>query len=305
MRGNLTARLRREFKPWQRKDLDESYALYNEVRARQDLNPTKRLSSTLSKPTSNEGNAKLNKTALFRDACVGGRALAQGNTSGLEVCPWRTKACSLGCLGAEGNYIYPRNTRVKVARTHFEYEFPHHAWSIYEAEIAKDLAYASKRGWDLFWRPDILSDSMIWSVLPELFDSFPTVGFYGYTKNWRSVMDYPQGWVLPNYRLALSASERKEPIAEALRLGVNVAMVFDVASSKDLPTSYLGYPVVNGSDDDTWMLSETGVIGGLVPIGYKMRNDTSGFVREVPPGARNAKPSNVDRTVLIAASRGA
>lgn len=303
MKGNLIARLRRELNPWVRQDVSVSYDLYNEVRARHGLRPVQRLSAVLSKPNGSVGNKKLGKTASYREAAVGGRTLAQGDTSGYEVCPWKG-VCFKACLGNEGNFRYKRNTVVKIARTQFEYEHPHHAWSIYAHEVQKDLAWAEKRGYDLFWRPDVLSDTSLWRVLPEFFDLFPTVGFYGYTKNWASMNYGDRGWMLPNYRLALSADERVHlPIHEALSDGWNVAMVFDVQGPSELPIEWEGWPVVDATQDDTWMLTHSGVVGGLEPIGWRMKADTSGFVRQAE-GERHGEPDRVARTVLVSASAG-
>ena len=289
MMGNLTNKLRKALDPWQEQDVGGSYDLFNEIRTRYMLAPAKRLSSTLSKPGEAQGNAKLDKTANRRQVAVGGRALMQANGSGVEVCNWRTPACTAACLGSEGNYLFPRNRLVLAARTMFEFEYPHHAWSIYEAEIHRDLAYARKRDWSLFWRPDILSDSQLWTIIPELFDRFPGVTFYGYTKNWTEALKYPGSWVLPNYRIAVSASEREDSIHDAVANGTNVAVVFDVDDPSELPTRHVGHQVVDATVDDAWMIENDGVIGGLVPIGFKMAQDTSGFVKE-PEGNRNATP---------------
>lgn len=279
---NLTGKLKTAFRNGlQEQDIKESYELYASVRATLDLNPVKRLSSTLAVPTKDTANAKLAKSAKARQAAVGGRAIAQGDSSGIETCPWRTAACTSACLGEEGNYIYPHNQRVKIARARFEYEYPHHAWSLYAHEIEKDQRYADKRGLDMYWRPDIISDSQPWAVLPELFTSFPRVTFYGYTKNWAGMWRIPlRGWVLQNYKIAFSASEMDQDLKHLVQqTGVNVAAVFDVESPDQLPESYLGLPVVDAISDDTWMLQHSGVIGGLKPIGHAMKADTTGFVR--------------------------
>lgn len=266
--------------PWQPQDVAVSYDLYSEVRERHLLDPTKRLSSTLAKPGKHEGNMKLIKTATSQGVAVSGRALAQGQSSGIEACPWRTAQCTMACLGEEGHYRFARNARVKAARTEFEYEYPHHAWTLYAHEIERDLRAATKNGWRLYWRPDILSDSQMWLKIPEFFAMFPGVTFYGYTKGWREALKYPGSWVLPNYKVAVSASERKtENVGYAISNGTNVAMVFDVDDGSQLPDSHRGIPVVDATMDDTWMVSHAGVIGGLIPIGWKMQQDTSGFVR--------------------------
>ena len=277
LNGRLRTAFRSGFEPT---DVDDAYALYNKVRSDFDLKPAKRLSSTLAKPTANDANVKLRKTAELREAAVSGRALAPGDAGGIEACPWRTATCSAFCLGNEGNYLYPRNQRVLVARKQFEFDHPREAWTLYDHEIGRDAAYAEKRGWSLFWRPDIVTDSEPWRFLPDLFARHPKVTFYGYTKNWHAAWRMPLGgWVLPNYRVAFSASELDQPIDRLAReTGVNVAVVFNIVDA--FPVSYLGVPVVDATVDDTWMLRHNGVIGALKPIGQKMKSDTSGFLRK-------------------------
>ena len=88
-----------------------------------------------------------------------------------------------------------------------------------------------------------------------IFDTFPNVQFYDYTKNYTRFRK-----VLPsNYHLTFSRSEINEEIAiDLLRKGNNVAMVFD-----KLPETYLGYKVVNGDETDLRFLDEKNVVVGL------------------------------------------
>jgi hypothetical protein len=79
-----------------------------------------------------------------------------------------------------------------------------------------------------------------------------------------------------NYHLTFSRSESNGKISKSmLASGGNVAMVF----RKSLPSSYLGFTVVNGDENDLRFLDPRGVIVGLVEKGLA-KKDKTGFVLE-------------------------
>lgn len=101
-----------------------------------------------------------------------------------------------------------------------------------------------------------------------IFESFPDLQFYDYTK-------VPNRTSLPdNYHLTFSLSEDndKEAGAEMAR-GINVAAVF-----RELPEKFWGYPVFDGDETDLRFLDPKGHIIGLKAKGTA-KHDTSGFVR--------------------------
>jgi hypothetical protein len=90
----------------------------------------------------------------------------------------------------------------------------------------------------------------------NIFELFPNVQFYDYTKNHTRFNK-----VLPsNYHLTFSRSETNHDKAiELLKRGVNVAMVFD-----KLPETFEGFEVINADLDDLRFLDKRGgVICGL------------------------------------------
>jgi hypothetical protein len=89
----------------------------------------------------------------------------------------------------------------------------------------------------------------------NIFEIFPSVQFYDYTKN-HTRFDK----VLPsNYHLTFSRSETNhEKAMELLNRGINVAMVFD-----KLPNTFEGFEVINADLDDLRFLDKKGVICGL------------------------------------------
>jgi hypothetical protein len=124
---------------------------------------------------------------------------------------------------------------------------------------------------------DVMWERIAVEVDGKRFDNimlaFPDVQFYDYTK---IPMRYRKS--LPaNYHLTFSQSEdNASDVAEALALGVNVAVVFDKA--ENIPATYKGRSVLDGDATD---LRFTDVAGGHIVGLYakgKAKRDRSGFV---------------------------
>jgi hypothetical protein len=108
----------------------------------------------------------------------------------------------------------------------------------------------------------------------NIFEMFPNVTFYDYTKNpKRFNKELPK-----NYHLTFSRSEDNDLLVdEVLAKGGNVAIVFGVKNVESLPKTYKGYKVINGDETDLRFLDKSNVIVGLKAKG-KAKKDTSGFV---------------------------
>lgn len=181
------------------------------------------------------------------------------NSKGKNVCSHASKGCAASCLVGSGfGGMY---TGVMVGRQNrTEYflenriEFLHQIKSEIEAVIKKhkgkaivtirlngtsDLAYENFRVFDG----------------KNIFEVFPKVQFYDYTKNY---LRFDK--VLPkNYHLTFSRSETNHAKAlELLGRGFNVAMVFDT-----LPKKFEGYNVINGDKDDLRFKDKKNVVVGL------------------------------------------
>jgi len=103
-----------------------------------------------------------------------------------------------------------------------------------------------------------------------IFDEFPSVQFYDYTK----VLGRKVAGI-KNYHLTFSAADGNDAdVAKALSAGMNVAMVFD-----KLPSEYMGREVINADDTDLRFLDPKNVIAGLKAKG-RAKKDTTGFVRK-------------------------
>lgn len=95
----------------------------------------------------------------------------------------------------------------------------------------------------------------------NIFQLFPDVIFYDYTKNPNRFNNV----ILPkNYSLTFSRSEDNHTeTVDILQRGYNVAVVFGVKSEDELPKTYLGYPVINGDESDLRFLDDENVVVGL------------------------------------------
>ena len=206
-------------------------------------------------------NVKVNGVKTY---CI---YLLPSNASGNNVCPNSTKECRLGCLAFAGrvrmeneNWHMITNARMKKTKLFFENQNYFMAWTI--AEIRNAKFSAEKQGYGFSVRINGMSDIDYTSILykgKNLFQIFPDVMFYDYTKMIDRYINMPI-----NYHLTFSYSGRNtENCKRVLKNGCNVAVVFNVKKGKDLPESFLGYPVVDGDLTDYRIADPSPCIVGL------------------------------------------
>jgi hypothetical protein len=210
-------------------------------------------------------SSKLFKTEKSQHELTYGIYLAPAKTSGFNVCAGASKYCKEACLNMSGrNGIFYdnriQNTRVK--KTQILMNYPVFMFDWITKEIALHKQRAEKKGYRFSVRINCTSDLDLSKFRnsrgQNLFEAFPTVQFYDYTKIFRRI-DLMK--VYPNYDVTYSYNglNYNECIA-ALNAGVRVAMVFE----KKLPSTYRGYPVVNGDLYDTRYIDPKNAIVGLV-----------------------------------------
>lgn len=182
------------------------------------------------------------------------------NSKGINLCSHASAGCAASCLvgsGFGGMYTTVMQGRVNKS----EYFLSNRLEFLYQlkAEITKalekhkDNAIVTIR---LNGTTDIRWEKFNVFEGKNIFEIFPDVQFYDYTKN-HLRFDKP----LPaNYHLTFSRSETNhEKAIEMLKRGINVAMVFD-----KIPTVYEGFEVINADNDDLRFLDKKGgVICGL------------------------------------------
>jgi hypothetical protein len=181
------------------------------------------------------------------------------NSKGINVCSHASKGCAESCLVGSGfggmfNNVY----QGRVNKT--EYFLRDRIGFLFQ--VKEEIEKAIKKNKDKVILTIRLNGT---SDLPyekykvfdgkNIFEIFPDVQFYDYTKNYlRFDKELPK-----NYHLTFSRSEinHKKSI-ELLKRGFNVAMVMT-----KLVSTYKGFKVVNGDLDDLRFLDEKNVVVGL------------------------------------------
>ena len=101
---------------------------------------------------------------------------------------------------------------------------------------------------------------------------FPGIQFVDYTKSMKRILNPKRP---ANYHLTFSLSETNmDEAMHVLANGYNVAAVFGHGQ----PETFMGHPVIDGTEHDLRHLDPSPVIVGLDPKGQKAKNDTSGFI---------------------------
>ena len=174
------------------------------------------------------------------------------------------------CLNKAGMGVYSTVQQARINRTKLFFQDRPNFMAQLAKEIKSAKKSAAKAGLKLLVRLNGTSD-IAWEKIRvgdyrNLFEMFPDVQFYDYTKI--------VGRTVPeNYHLTFSKSESNDAdVSVAIRNGLNVAVVFD-----KLPETYLGRPVVSGDDSDIRVNDPRGVVVGLKAKG-PARKDLSGFV---------------------------
>ena len=236
----------------------------------------------------NKGNAKTLKGEVLGYRTFGIH-LSPANKSGFNVCQWASAGCRAACLDTAGcgKWSNVQTARINKTKRFFKDNFGF--MSDLRTEISKAIISAVKKQMIPCFRLNLTSD-IPWEnvrkgvkVNSQLFrplnvmEEFPNVNFYDYTKGFTRMMAWLNGKMPDNYHLTFSRSEETsdDRMKKILSLGGNVAVVF----RGSLPKTYLGYPVVDGDENDLRFKDPKGVIVGLVEKGLAKKDET-GFVVE-------------------------
>lgn len=199
-----------------------------------------------------------------------------------KVCPWATKECVKDCLDAgSGNPAYQAGkARARAARTAlFFNDRP-----AFLARLAKELLRHVKKAERLGVSPAVrlngTSDIQWEQIAPELFEMFPRVTFYDYTKGaHRLTAAWRARRMPPNYDLTLSYSGHNwEKCQAALNAGGRVAVVFGgLGRTRPVPTNWRGWRVHDGDETDLTFTRPAGILG-LRAKGIARNSYDSAFV---------------------------
>ena len=205
--------------------------------------------------------------------------LAPSDISGHQVCPMAKLAqCEAACLYTAGRGAFNSIQRARVAKTKRFFEQRDSFMNDLEYSIKSLIRKAEKLGLTPLVRLNGTSD-IAWENIPfkgfnNIFEAFPNVQFYDYTK-------IPTRKNIPaNYDLTFSysgVSSFKKAIvkAHANEKLARIAVVFDKV--ENFPDTFLGRTVLIGDNSDVRHLDSKNSIVALYAKG-KAKKDTSGFV---------------------------
>jgi hypothetical protein len=205
--------------------------------------------------------------------------LAPASLSGFNVCKDASKGCAAACLNTAGMGIYSTVQAARIKKTHLFFSDKKAFMSQLVKEIQAAIRKAKKNDMRPCFRLNLTSD-LPWEKIRHegktIFNAFPDVQFYDYTKSPARMSAFLAGKLPKNYHLTFSRSESNGAIADAmLASGGNVAVVF----RGKLPQAWRGASVIDGDATDLRFLDPKGAVVGLVEKGMA-KKDASGFVVE-------------------------
>lgn len=207
--------------------------------------------------TQPKANAKLAKeSSRTAGYSIYSLFLAPADSSGTELCLWRSKDCTDLCLNCSGKGALASVQEARIRKTKRLLETPHDFfWSLL-CEIDK-ADRRTDRGIPVL-RLNGTSDIPWDFVAPQLFTHFKHWYFYDYTKSYLRALQQ-------NYDNTFSYSGHNwDRCVALLKPGIaRVAVVFDTKKGQPLPATYKGFRVIDGDADDLRFLDPKGVIVGL------------------------------------------
>lgn len=193
--------------------------------------------------------------------------LMPAKASGHNVCAKSTKECEIGCLVTSGRVIMDKRNVINNARlnrTKAFYENRENFMKLLVKEIALAKGRAQRNGQVFAVRLNGTSD-----LSPELFryngktlfEIFPDVQFYDYTKvlNRSKLVSKFSNYDLTFSYTGYNWNECEQALANIVR----VAAVFDIKRGQPLPATFNGYTVIDGDKSDYRPADEKNVIVGL------------------------------------------
>lgn len=218
-------------------------------------------------------SAKLAHNTVINVLCYGVYLSAADNAFGLEVCNKQTsRSCRHNCLVSSGlskvdflsgkhNIQDARNRRTMLYFANREL-----FCKIMDVEIQRAKRKAERENYIFSIRFNCTSDIPLTSLNKfdggkNLLERYPDVKIYDYTKRPMNLKIASQ---YPNYHVVLSYYKGNDALAkEWLKNGGSIAVVFGVTDVKDMPKTFMGYPVINGDEYDARFLDPKNCVVGL------------------------------------------
>lgn len=217
------------------------------------------------------------KLAKNKRALTINLSLAPAKVSGHQTCPDSTAGCRAGCIFTAGNGHYPSVWLWRTLKTVAWFKERETFKAMLLEELAQMERSAKRKGMPLACRLNTFSDIAWDQLFPEVFERFPDVQFYDYTKSPKRMERFLRGELPVNWYLTFSRSEKNE--AECLSIlerGGTVAIPF----RNGLPAEWNGFPVIDGDLSDERFLDPPGSVVGLKVKGKARSDRKSGFVVE-------------------------
>jgi hypothetical protein len=203
--------------------------------------------------------------------------LAPADTvEGINLCPFASKGCKASCLFTAGRGKFSNVMNARIKKTiHFRDDINSFMESLVlsiENVILEARVKGLKPCIRLNGTSDIRFEYYLDSNGRNIFEQFPNIQFYDYTKDFHRLAALKGRW--KNYHLTFSRSESRANHAQCrklLDLGVNVAAVF--RSEDHMPINS-----IEGDLHDLRFLDKKG--GHIVALKAKgdAKKDQSGFV---------------------------
>lgn len=210
---------------------------------------------------------------------------------GPNICPHASPACVEACLVTAGRAsIFPAINKARVARTRFLFADREGFRAQLKKEVAGFVRKADRMGLKPALRLNGTSDLAVETLFSDLFEAFPDLVKYDYTKGIGRALAFAEGRMPANYHLTFSLSEMNEAKAlKALRAGVNVAAVVSPAlkarllAGEPFQLAGEGFQAFDGDASDLRFLDLPASNGQgrvcLLKAKGKARHDKTGFVR--------------------------
>jgi hypothetical protein len=203
--------------------------------------------------------------------------LAPANTTKYNTCSMAKLAqCDKACLYTAGRGAFNNVQQSRIDKTLYFYE----ARDEFMMQLFKNIKALIKKAESKGLKPlvrlngtsDIRWENVPFESYDNIFEAFPNVQFYDYTKD-ANRKDLPV-----NYDLTFSysgVSTFAPYVEKAQSKGLRMAVVF--RKIENIPLTFKGITVVSGDNSDVRHLDDQGVIVGLYAKGAAKR-DTTGFV---------------------------
>ena len=198
--------------------------------------------------------------------------LAPSNQSGFNTCPMASEGCKKACLYTAGHGAFNNVQQGRINKTRWYIQERDTFMEQLKKEITNHIKNATKKGFIPCIRLSGTSD-ISWETT-GIFEQFPQVQFYDYTKIYKRALKFVNGQYPSNYHLTYSLNEDNyEEAFDILLKGGNISAVF----RNELPETYKGYRVINADETDLRFTDDNNIIAGLMAKG-KAKKDYSGFV---------------------------